>query len=208
MSVWLTDCLCCYGGRREDRVADAAEQITTTELSRRLPVRGAGDELDHLSTAFNRTLARLENAIGEMKQFTGSIAHELRTPLTVLRGEAEIALMQRRSDEDYRHVIASQLEEFDKLIRMINQTLILARAESGEIQLAGDVVNLTELIRELVGDMQPVASAKQIRLHYNLEPEIKIPGDTGWLERMALNLMDNAIKFTPASGSISVHLLG
>jgi heavy metal sensor kinase len=185
--------------------AEAAENITTTQFGR-LPVRGAADELDHLSEAFNRTFARLEAAIGEMKQFTASIAHELRTPLTVLRGEAELALMQSRNDEEYRQVLSSQLEEFDKLIRMINQTLVLARAESGEIRLTWTVLNLGTLIDELAGDLQTLARAKGIRLDCNLEPGILVMGDAGWLERMALNLMDNAIKFTPSEGQVSIRI--
>jgi heavy metal sensor kinase len=187
--------------------AEAAESITTTQLGR-LPVRGAADELDHLSEAFNRTFARLEAAIGEMKQFTASIAHELRTPLTVLRGEAELALMHGRSDEEYRQVLWSQLEEFDKLIRMINQTLTLARAESGDIQLIRAVVDISALIDELASDVQALARAKGIRLDCELEPGIFVIGDAGWLERMALNLIDNAIKFTPPGGQVSIRVRG
>jgi len=90
--------------------------------------------VDKVATAFNETLARLENSIGQMKQFTASISHEPRTPLTTLRGEAEIALLQASSVEDYRRALTSQLEEFNKLSHMINQLLILASAEAGEIQ--------------------------------------------------------------------------
>jgi len=184
--------------------AKAAENITTTQLGR-LPVRGANDELDSLSEAFNRTFARLEGAIGEMKQFTASIAHELRTPLTVLRGEAELALMQSRNDEEYRQVLSSQLEEFDKLIRMINQTLTLARAESSEIRLVPTTVNLSMLIEEMSADLQTLARAKAIRLDCELEQGVLVMGDAGWLERMALNLMDNAIKFTQSEGCVSIR---
>jgi heavy metal sensor kinase len=186
--------------------ARSAAEITPAQLNRRLPVRGADDELDHLLSAFNGTLARLEAAVGQMKQFTASVAHELRTPLTVLRGEAEIALMQNRSDEDYRALVSSQLEEFDKLIRMINETLILARAESGDIRLEQESVDLSALIDELVHDMQPVSSAKEVDLGSNVQPDIRLTGDHGWLERMLLNLIDNAIKFTPEGGKVDVQL--
>src|SRR5947208_7144219 len=92
-------------------LAVAAREIAVGSLNRRLPVRGANDELDELAREFNETLARLERAVREMKQFTSSISHELRTPLAVLRGEAEIALMQASTTEQYRNILASQLEE-------------------------------------------------------------------------------------------------
>jgi heavy metal sensor kinase len=186
--------------------AAQAEEITAAQLDRRLPVRGANDEMDQLSAAFNGVLSRLEATIGEMKQFTASIAHELRTPLTVLRGEAEIALMQGRGEEDYRRVLSSQLEEFDKLTRMINQTLTLARAESGEIRLARSQVDFSGLAAGLVQDMQAVAYARGVDLESEIEPGIHLSGDAGWLERMLLNLMDNAIKFTAPNGRVSVHV--
>jgi signal transduction histidine kinase len=144
--------------------------------------------------------------MGEMKQFTAGIAHELRTPLTVLRGEAEIALMQPHGEEEYRHVLSSQLEEIDKLIRMINQMLTLARAESGDIQLQRQTVNLSDLAASLVRDMQPVARAKEIALEIDCEPDIQLSGDSGWLERMLLNLIDNAIKFTAPNGKVFVNV--
>ena len=186
--------------------AEEAAGITAAQLDRRLPIRGADDELDHLSAAFNDVLSRLETAIGEMKQFTASIAHELRTPLTVLRGEAEIALMQGRSEEDYRRVLSSQLEEFDKLTRMINQTLTLARAESGEIQLDRSPVDFSALATGLVQEMQAVANARGVMLEAVIEPAILLSGDAGWLERMLLNLMDNGVKFTPPNGRVSVDV--
>src|SRR5262249_31327425 len=106
-------------------LAATADQIELSGLDKRLPVRETGDELDQLAAAFNNMLARLARTIDEMKQFTASISHELRTPLSVLRGEAEVALMQDRSREDYQRILSSQLEEFDKLTRMINQLLTL-----------------------------------------------------------------------------------
>ena len=134
----------------------AAGEIAVSSLDRRLPVRGTNDELDQLATKFNDTLARLQNAVGEMKQFTASISHELRTPLAVLRGEAEVALMQANSTEQYRRVLASQLEEFEKLSRMINQLLTLARAESGEVAIAHEPVNISSMAREVAEQLEPV----------------------------------------------------
>jgi heavy metal sensor kinase len=184
----------------------AASEIGVSRLDRRLPIQGTNDELDKLAIQFNDTLARLEKAVDEMKQFTASISHELRTPLAVLRGEAEVALMQTSSPEQYRRVLASQLEEFEKLTRMINQLLTLARAESGEVEIAQEPVDLSALAQKLTEDLEPVASSKNLTLSCNSAPDVIVCGDSAWLERVVLNLLDNAIKFTPAGGHIGVHV--
>ena len=184
----------------------AAGEIGVSRLDRRLPVRGTGDELDYLAGQFNDTLQRLEKAVGEMKQFTASISHELRTPLAVLRGEAEIALMQSNSTEQYRRVLASQLEEFEKLTRMVNELLTLARAESGEVAIAHDRVNLSSLSQSLTEQLEPVATSKNLRLSCQCASDVFVDGDAGWIERIILNLVDNAIKFTPAGGHVEVRV--
>jgi heavy metal sensor kinase len=184
----------------------AAGEIAVSNLDRRLPVRGTHDELDELAIQFNETLARLEKAVGEMKQFTASISHELRTPLAVLRGEAEIALMQSSSAEQFRRVLASQLEEFEKLTRMINQLLMLARAESGEVKIASEPVNLSAMAQSLAEALEPVAASKDLRLSWGGAQNVIVRGDAAWLERVVLNLVDNAIKFTRPGGHVSVSV--
>jgi heavy metal sensor kinase len=187
-------------------LANAARGIAVGSLNRRLPVRGADDELDHLAREFNETLARLERAVGEMKQFTSSISHELRTPLAVLRGEAEIALMQAGTTEQYRNILASQLEEFEKLTRMINQLLTLARAESGQVQIEHEPVNISAMTQSLAEQLKPVAASKDVAMDWDCEQDVVVLGDCGWLERIILNLVDNAIKFTPPGGHVHLSL--
>jgi heavy metal sensor kinase len=184
----------------------AAGEIGVSRLDRRLPVRGTHDELDYLAEQFNETLQRLEKAVGEMKQFTASISHELRTPLAVLRGEAEIALMQSSSTEQYRRVLASQLEEFEKLTRMVNELLTLARAESGDVPIAHDPVNLSSLAQSLIEQLEPVAASKNLKLSCQCAADVSVNGDAGWIERIILNLVDNAIKFTPSGGKVEVRV--
>ena len=145
-------------------LAAAAREIDIEQLQQRLPTRGTNDEVDEVAQAFNETLARLENSVGQMKQFTASISHELRTPLTALRGEAEIALLEARSVEEYKHVLASQLEEFDKLSHMINQLLVLANAEAGEIQWTDQRVDLSALAASLRTNWSRSPPAKRITL--------------------------------------------
>ena len=187
-------------------LAAAARNIDIEQLQQRLPVRGTGDEVDDLAQAFNGTLARLENSVEQMKQFTASISHELRTPLTALRGEAEVALLEAHSGEEYRRVLASQLEEFDKLTQMVNQLLILARAEAGEIHWTDQSVDLSALAVSLAEQMEPIAAAKNIRLEAQINSGVIVRGDSNWLERVILNLLDNAIKFTGEGGTACLRL--
>src|SRR5438132_3883400 len=184
----------------------AARGIAVSNLDRRLPMRGTQDELDDLAGEFNETLARLEKAVDEMKQFTASISHELRTPLAVLRGEAEVALMQSNSADQYRRVLASQLEEFEKLTRMINQLLILARAESGDVAIVSEPVNISSMTQSLAEQLEPVAASKDVSISCNCDPEVILRGDAAWVERIILNLADNAIKFTPTGGHVQIKL--
>ena len=187
-------------------LATAARKIDVHKLSERLPVRGTGDEVDDVAKAFNETLGRLENSVERMKQFTASISHELRTPLTTLRGEAEVALLEARSADEYKRVLSSQLEEFDKLTHMINQLLVLARAEAGEIQWADQAVDLSALALSLSEQMEPVATAKNVRLNSHVQAGVFVHGDANWIEHAILNLFDNAIKFTAGGGEVDVTL--
>ena len=186
-------------------IARAAKLIEVSHLNQRIPLLGSGDEFDQLALTFNETFARLEHAVGEMKQFTGSIAHELRTPLTALRGEAEIALFHYESQEEFRRVLSSQLEEFQKLTRLIDQLLTLARAEAGEFHLESVPVAIDPLLKYIVETLTLLADEKGVTLVLKSDPDIVVRGDKDWLERALLNLLDNAIKYTPAGGRVTVQ---
>lgn len=183
-------------------LASAARAIRVTNLGQRLPVRGANDELDEVAHAFNDTFARLDQSVGEMKQFSAALAHELRTPLAALRGETELALMRVRSPADTRRALESQLEEFDRLTRLISQLLTLARAEAGEIPLTLGPCDLSALIAAVVDTLEPVAQAAEIGLVADLGGSVIVAADAGWMERLLVNLIDNAIKFTEPGGRI------
>jgi len=188
------------------RLATAARAIDVTNPRERVPIRGARDELDDVALAFNETLARIENVMGEMRQFSTALAHELRSPIAALRGEIELAAMKADVGEPYRQSAASQLEELDKLKRMIDQLLTLARAESGQIPLAHQRVELGPLVTSVVEEVEAVAEAAGSQLTAEVIDEAAVNGDAEWLERMLLNLLDNAIKFTDAGGHIVVRL--
>jgi heavy metal sensor kinase len=187
--------------------ADIA-RIDVTSLETRLPVRGAGDELDRVATAFNDTLARLEIAVEEMRHFSTALAHDLRTPLAALRGEIELALQRRSSDEAEQRALASQIEELDKLKRLIDHVLTLARAQSGQIHLRFSAVDVAALAASLVEQLEPVAQSRGVQLFSERAGSTVAMADAGWLERLVLNLLDNAMKFTPAGGTIVVSITG
>jgi heavy metal sensor kinase len=186
------------------RLADETRAIGIRDLQRRVTVRGTRDELDDVAMALNDTLARLEHAIGEMRQFSTALAHELRTPLAALRGEIELASL--RLDQAASEGTASQLEEIDKLTRLIDQLLTLARAEAGDIQTARAPVDLGALTASVLDQLELVAQDQGILLTAELSGRIVVRGDAQWLERMLLNLVDNALKFTPPGGRVIVRL--
>ena len=185
-------------------LATEARRVGIATLDHRLPTRGAGDQLDEVATAFNETLARLEGAVGEMKQFSSALAHELRTPLTALRGEIELTLLVPAVDPELTKRATSQIEEIDRLTRLINQLLTLARAESGEIALARQPVDLAVLATNVSEQLEPVAQARHLDLTCVANQPVMVTGDPGWLERCLLNLLDNAIKYTPHGGRVRV----
>jgi heavy metal sensor kinase len=184
-------------------LAQTAKEIGISDLDRRLPIHGTGDELDRLSSTFNDMFARLAKAIGQMKQFTASMSHELRTPLTALRGETEVLLLEPHAVQDYQRLLASHLEEYDRLTRLINKLLTLARAEAGEIPIHMEPIDLAQLTRYLVEQLETVAASKQITLTSESEEPVAIAADHDWMETAILNLLDNAIRYTPEGGHIT-----
>ena len=188
------------------RLASEARDIDVNKLGQRLSLQGTGDELDQVGVAFNEGLQRLERAVDEMRQFSTALAHELRTPLTALRGEIEMSLTRPPSREETGRVLASQLEELDKLKRLIDQILTLARAEAGQIPLVTEQVDLAALAVSIADQLEPVAQARGIQLSCDAPVRTVVCGDEQWLERMVLNLLDNAIKFTADGGQVSLQV--
>jgi len=187
-------------------MAVASADIDVGTLDRRLPLRGAGDELDRVALAFNATLERLQHAVGEMRQFSAALAHELRTPLAALRGEIELRLRDAATTTEQEVAYASQIEEIDRLAGLIDQILTLARAESGQIALTRVPVRLADLLRSVVELFEPVAEARGIALTAELDDAVVVEGDAPWLQRLAINLVDNALKFTPEGGRVTASV--
>ena len=151
--------------------------------------------------------ARLEKQVDQLRHFTADAAHELRTPLAALRGAAEVALSGQRSAEEFRTVLAESIEEYDRLARIADDLLLLARADAGQDFIRQAPFRLDVALHDVVDLFAPAADERGVKLALSECEAAWIDGDDGRLRQMISNLLDNAIKFTPASGSVSVMLV-
>ena len=187
-------------------VAQAAQRISGSNLSLRIPTRRAGDELDYLILTFNRMIERLESSFGQMKQFSTDVSHELRTPITGIRGQLEVALFTAKTTEQYREAMFNALQDIDRLSQIVRALLLLSQAESGQLVLQKSRLNLSQVAGDLVEQFQIPAEAAGIRLTADLPPECPAEVDRVQIERMISNLLSNAVKFTPQGGEVRMSL--
>jgi two-component system, OmpR family, heavy metal sensor histidine kinase CusS len=185
-------------------ITQTAKQITADRLSQRVAVDNPHDELGSLAQTLNEMIERLESSFTEMQRFTADAAHELRTPLAVIRNEAEVALRLPRSSDEYCRVLENLLEETNRLSEMADQLLFLCRQDAGLLHTASEIVAVDDLLREVVGNMQLVAEEKGVSLSLNENPSCQLLADRRQLRRVFYNLLDNAIKYTGASGQVTV----
>jgi heavy metal sensor kinase len=187
-----------------ERMTETARNISGERLDRRVPVANPGDELGRLAATLNDMLDRLERSFIEMQRFTADAAHELRTPLAVIRNEAEVALRTPRPTEEYTRVLETLLEETVRLSEMADQLLFLCRQDAGLNPPAHKDVPLDELLRAVTDTMRPVAEAKGVALVLGDNPACAVRGDAHQLRRVFYNLIDNAVKYTAAGGTVRV----
>lgn len=193
--------------RTVDAAAQSARRIGSGHnLRERLFVPANEDELSRLARAFNELLDRLESAHGTQQRFLADASHELRTPLTVLRGEIEVALRRDRPAADYREVLESSREEIERLSRLTENLLALARSDAGETLTASEPVELGTLCEKVRASLNARAEAAGVTLEIQAAEPLWVTGDPLALERICWNLADNALRYSPAGESVKLRL--
>jgi heavy metal sensor kinase len=189
-----------------DNLSQKAAAITQHSLSERLPVVRTGDELERLSVSLNLMISRLEDAINSSKQFVADASHELRTPLAVLRGELENLAQDGQLKPQTRETLGSSLEEVDRLAEIVEGLLALSRLDTGEAQTQRERFDLVALVATTADQMSLLAEDKHITVVCAASAHVMIEGDQAKLKQVVVNLLDNAIKYTPNGGRIDLTI--
>ena len=187
-----------------DRLTGLARRISAEDLSQRLDLKLPDDELGRLARTFDEMIARLEAAFRRQREFTADASHELRTPLTAIKGQVEVALGQPRDAGSYREVLQVVNEEVDRMIRLVGSLMTLARADAGQIPIAPEAVNLSQLVAAAAEQVRPVLDQRQVEMRLEPGPAVTLRADEDLLLQLLLNLLDNAGKHTPPGGRVTV----
>lgn len=188
--------------RPVDAMRAQAARITASNLHERLPVSRPSDELSRLSQTFNALLDRVEDAFAQRRRFTADASHELRTPVAIVIGESELALSVDRAPAEYRSALQVIHGEARRLALIVADLFLLARGDAAEQQLNPEPLFLEELVGDCVDAMSTIARAKGVALEFSPVSEVPCTGDEAMLRRVITNLIDNAIKYTPAGGRV------
>ncbi|HWY32084.1 MAG TPA: ATP-binding protein [Candidatus Acidoferrum sp.] len=189
-----------------EQITRAAEQITQLNTSERMPVAQTGDELEKLSLSLNRMIARLDDALRNSTRFVADASHELRTPLTILQGELEMLAEDPQLPDDKRDRIFSILEEVSGLGKIVEQLFALSRLDAGESQTEWQSLDLAELARTTADQISLLAEDKHIVIACDARQPVLIEGDRARLKQVVVNLLDNAIKYTPDYGAVQLSV--
>ena len=187
-------------------LAETAERISSSTLDMRIPLRGTGDELDHLILTFNGMMERLKAGFEQIRQFSTDVSHELRTPLTAIRGQLEVALFTAQTPEQFREAMENALQDVERLSQLVRSLLLLSQAESGQFPLQKTTVDLSAIVAGVLDQYRILADEAGVQIDKQLAEESLVQGDRVQLERLVYNLLSNSLKFTPAGGRITVSL--
>jgi signal transduction histidine kinase len=188
------------------RLTQAAEKINEGNLGENLPRTGNGDELDRLTEVFNAMTARLDGAFQRIREFTLHASHELKTPLTILHSELETELGRDNLPPEQREKLAGQLDEIQRLTKIVDGLTLLTKADAGQVALNLETVALDEIVRDIFEDAQMLAKPLDIRVELAGCPHIAVRGDRHRLRQLLLNLADNAVKYNQPRGRITMEL--
>ena len=184
----------------------AVEQKHDRNLRERLPTTSNGDELARLTEVFNDMTSRLDNSFQRIREFTLHASHELKTPLTVMRGELETALLENNLPAAQKELLLSQVDEIERLARIVDGLTLLTKADSGQIKLEFEPVRLDELVRESVADAKILAQPHGIQVNLTACEGAVISGNRDRLRQLLLNLTDNAVKYNEPGGRVNISL--
>lgn len=189
-----------------DEMTTLARSIGLADLSRRIPVSPARDELSRLAEAWNEMLARLESSVARIQRFTADAAHELRTPLTALRTTAELAIRRRRDPGQYQEALAEVATIASRMAEQLEQLLSLARGDSSG-PASPEPVSLGEITSEVCRSLQPLFDSAKVNLAVHVDADLaRAPGDPAALRRLMTALMENAVKYTASGGTVTVSV--
>jgi heavy metal sensor kinase len=192
--------------RPVDEMARRASRISAERLNERLHIQNHNDELGRLGDVFNQTLERLEVSFGQLRRFTADASHELRTPLTAIRSVGEVALQAQGNTTYYRDMIGSMLEEADRLTRLVENLLTMSRADAGQVAIHPSEFNLVAMVREAAALLEVLAEEKHQTINIKGDDLSNFYADRIILRQAVMNLIDNAVKYSPPGGLIEVRV--
>ncbi len=192
--------------RPVDAVTRAAREITAQNLNKRLPTQHVDDEINRLTGQFNDMIGRLQASFAQIQQFSADASHELRTPLTIMRGEIEVALRRSNLRKPARSLLQSIHDELVRLSSIVDSLMTLVKSDSGRLVFNLEPVSLHAMIKELYEDTRLLAKPKNISVRLSRCDDVTVSGDSTRLRQLFLNLIDNAVKYTPERGKIALAL--
>lgn len=189
-----------------EAMAQTTEQITAKQLSSRIHIENPHDELGHMARVLNGLLERLEQAFDRLRRFTSDVSHELRTPLSSIRCVGEVGLQEEHGAEEYKQIISSMLEEVGRLTSVIDTLLTIAHADAGGSEMNHSIFPLLEIVEESVSVIDVLADEKKQALQISGDRSVLVDADRGFLRMAVMNLLDNAIKYSPTGSTVYISV--
>jgi len=202
LGYWLAS----RAARTVGEIIGVAAQLRPDRIDERLPVRGSGDELDQLARTINGLLDRIAAYLAEKRDFLANAAHELRTPLAAIRSSVEVALNEDRTRDEYQDLLVEIIDQGEALETLVNQLLLISESEAEQLKRDHATVAFDEIVRRSSEMFAGVAEARGLQMDVHIESSVSVSGSAHLLRQLVNNLIDNAIKYTPAGGRVDVSL--